>query len=60
VHVGVARVLKQVGTVDLKTGAARDVVLSVPPESGSNGMRIVAFIQDPGSGHVLGVGVQKF
>jgi hypothetical protein len=58
-HVGVARVFKQVGAVDLASGTARDVTLSVPAETGSGGMRIVAFLQDPGSGHVLGVAVQK-
>jgi hypothetical protein len=59
VHVGVARVLKQVGPVDLQSGLARDVTVSVQPTTGSNGMRVIAFIQDPGSGHVLGVAVQK-
>ena len=59
VHVGVVRSLKQAGTVDLDTGFARDVAFSVAPGIGSNGLRFVAFIQDPRSGRVLGVAVQK-
>jgi hypothetical protein len=58
-HVGVTRVLKQVGTVDLESAFAKDVTFSVQPEAGSNGMRLVAFIQDPRSGQVLGVAAQK-
>ena len=56
-HVAVTRVLKQVGTIDLDSDTARDVALSVRP--GANGSRLVAFVQDPKSGHVLAVAVQK-
>ena len=56
-HVAVTRLLKQVGTVDLDRASAKDFSVSVPP--GPNGSRIVAFIQDPKSGHVLGVAEQK-
>jgi len=56
-HVAVMRVLKPVGTIDLDSATARDVTLSVP--SGTNGSRLVAFVQDPKSGHVLAVAVQK-
>jgi hypothetical protein len=58
-HVGVARVLRQVGTIDLESTIAKDVTLSIPPGALPNGMRLVAFIQDLRSGHVLGVAVQK-
>jgi len=58
-HVGVARVLRQVGAIDLESTFAKDVTLSIQPGALSNGMRLVAFIQDPRSGHVLGVAVQK-
>jgi hypothetical protein len=58
-HVGVARVLRQVGTIDLESTFAKDVTLSIQPGALPNGMRLVAFIQDPRSGHVLGVAVQK-
>jgi hypothetical protein len=56
-HVAVTRVLKPVGAIDLDSATARDVTLSVP--SGRNGSRLVAFVQDPKSGHVLAVAVQK-
>src|SRR5579862_1950882 len=56
-HVAVTRVLKQLGTIELDSPSAKDVTLSVQP--GENGSRIVAFVQDPRSGHVLGVAVQK-
>jgi hypothetical protein len=57
VHVGVTRVLKQVGPVDLDRASAKDVTISVPP--GASGSRFVAFLQDPKSGHVLGVAAQR-
>jgi len=56
-HVAVMRVLKPVGTIDLDSATAKDVMLSVP--AGTNGSRLVAFVQDPQSGHVLAVAVQK-
>jgi hypothetical protein len=58
-HVAVTRVLKQVGSIDLNRAAAQDVTLTIPPGTGPGGSRIVAFIQDPTSGHVLGVAAQK-
>jgi hypothetical protein len=53
----VTRVLKQVGAIDLSSATAKDVSLSV--QLGPNGSRLVAFVQDPRSGHVLAVAVQK-
>lgn len=58
-HVGVTRVLKQVATVDLGSGSAREVALTIPPETGANGARVIAFIQDPKSGHILGVAAER-
>jgi len=56
-HVAVTRVLKQVGIIDLDSDTAKDVVLSV--QSGATGSRLVAFVQDPKSGHVFAVALQK-
>ena len=56
-HVAVTRVLRHVGAVDLDSASAKDISLSVQPAA--SGSRLVAFIQDPKSGHVLGVAVQK-
>jgi hypothetical protein len=58
-HVGVTRMLKQVGTIDLSSGSAKDVALTTQPGAGASGSRVVAFIQDPKTGHILGVTAQK-
>jgi hypothetical protein len=58
-HVAVVRSLTQVGTVDLENRFARDVTVSSPPGVGTNGLRMVAFLQDPGSGQILGAALQK-
>jgi hypothetical protein len=57
-HVAVTRVLKQVGAIDFNAASTKEIALPVQPGSG-NGLRVVAFIQDPKSGHVLGVAEQK-
>jgi hypothetical protein len=54
-HVAVTRVLKEVATISLGNSSMIDVTLPVPPASGRSGLRLVAFIQDPASGHVLGM-----
>jgi hypothetical protein len=58
-HVGVTRVLKQVGTIDLGAASAKDVTLAVQPGAGESGSRLVAFIQDPETGRVLAVTAQQ-
>jgi hypothetical protein len=58
-HVGVVRVLKQVGEIDLNNMSSKDVTLPVAAGAGASGLRLVAFLQDPRSGHVLGVAAQK-
>jgi hypothetical protein len=58
-HVGVARVLKQVATIDLGAATARNVMLTIQPGAGVNGSRLVAFIQDTKTGRVLAVTAQK-
>jgi hypothetical protein len=57
-HVAVTRVLKQAGPVDFEAASAKEITLPVQAGSG-NGLRLVVFIQDPKSGHVLGVTEQK-
>jgi hypothetical protein len=56
-HVAVTRVLKQVATIDLGNGTTTDVTLPFQP--GSSGSRLVIFVQDSRSGHVLAVAAQK-
>jgi hypothetical protein len=57
-HVAVTRVLKQIGPIDFDGASAKEIALPVQQGPGS-GLRLVAFIQDPRSGHVLGVAEQK-
>jgi hypothetical protein len=56
-HVAVTRVLKQVGVINLESASSKDVAVTVQP--GVSGLRVVAFLQDSRSGHVLGVTAQK-
>jgi hypothetical protein len=57
-HVAVTRVLKKVGPIDFDAAFTKEITLPVQAASG-NGLRLVVFIQDPKSGHVLGVTEQK-
>jgi len=58
-HVAVTRVLKEAGAMDLVNGSSKEILLTVPAGAGANGLRLVAFLQDSSSGHVLGVAAQK-
>ena len=57
-HVAVTRVLKQVGPIAFDAASSREITLPVLTGA-ANGLRLVVFIQDPKSGHVLGVTEQK-
>ena len=57
-HVAVARVLKEVGAIDFNVASSKEIALPIQSGSG-NGLRVIAFIQDPKSGYVLGVAEQK-
>ena len=46
-------------TIDLRSGSSKEVALTLPAGAGANGLRLVAFLEDPGSGHILGAAVQK-
>jgi hypothetical protein len=57
-HVAVTRVLKEVGVIDLDAPPAKDIAL--PLQAGSEeALRLLAFVQDAKSGHVLAVTQQK-
>ena len=58
-HVAVTRVLKDAGTIDLRSASFKDVALTVPAGAGANGLRLIAFLEDPASGHILGAAAQK-
>jgi hypothetical protein len=58
-HVAVTRVLKEAGTIDLRSASSKEVVLTLPAGAGANGLRLIVFLEDPGSGHILGTTAQK-
>jgi hypothetical protein len=58
-HVAVVRSLAQVDTIRGDNPVHKQVTLSIQPGVGTNGLRIVAFLQDPGSGHILGAALHK-
>jgi hypothetical protein len=58
-HVAVVRSLAQVDTIRGDNPVYKQVTLSIQPGVGTNGLRIVAFLQDPGSGHILGAALHK-
>lgn len=58
-HVAVVRSLTQIATIGLDSPFARDVTFSSQPGVGTNGLRLVAFLQDPASGQILGAALQK-
>ena len=58
-HVAVDRHTIQSGPVKLSMGLTKQVVLPVPPGAGANGLRVVVFLQDQGSGHFLGAALRK-
>jgi hypothetical protein len=58
-HVAVVRYLAQVDTIRGDNPVDKQVALSVQPGVGTNGLRIVAFLQDPASGHIIGAVLHK-
>jgi hypothetical protein len=57
-HVGVVRSLTKVGSVDTKKAFAADVRLTLNPSDNPDNLRVVAFVQAPGPGKVLGASLQ--
>jgi hypothetical protein len=58
-HVAVARSFQQLGRVDLAQRSAKAVSLAVPQNAGASGLRVIAFVQDAKTGHVIGVTRQE-
>lgn len=58
-HVAVVRELKSAATIDMRGPSTAETRFDLQPEWGAKGMRVVAFIQDPASGYVLGVAERK-
>jgi hypothetical protein len=57
-HVSVVRSLTKVGSVDTKKAFAADVRLALNPSDNPDNLRVVAFVQAPGPGKVLGASLQ--
>ncbi len=58
-HVAVARSFQQLGRVDLTGRSTKSVSLTVSQGAGASGLRVIAFVQDPKTGHVIGVTQQR-
>ena len=58
-HVAVVRSLTQLGTIHIESPFSNDVTLSTQRGAGANGLRLVAFLQDPSSGHILAAAMHK-
>jgi hypothetical protein len=58
-HVAVVRVLTIVGTVKAGNAFSKDLVVPMPAHSLSNGVRVVAFLQDDKSHQIVAAAQQK-
>ena len=58
-HVAVARALERIGVIDLKLPSSKDVKLSLPAGTGANGLRLIVFMQNPISGHIVAAGAHR-
>ena len=43
----------------LGSASTKEVVISLQPGIGTRGSRLIVFVQDPRSGHILAVAAQK-
>jgi hypothetical protein len=59
VHVAVVRRLEKVGTIDSKAPFSRDVSLKLEKLADKSDLRVIAFVQEPGPGRVLGAAIQR-
>jgi hypothetical protein len=57
-HVAVARSIAKVGTLRQGQTFAQDVQLRLEPGSDARNLRIIAFVQEPGQGRVIGAAAQ--
>jgi len=59
VHVAVVRGLSRVGTIDSKTAFSREVSIKLDKLVEKSELRVIAFVQEPGPGRVLGAAMQR-
>ena len=58
-HVAVVRAFASVGTVKGGSSYSKDITVPVPSSVGSNGFRLVAFLQEDGSQKIVGATYEK-
>jgi hypothetical protein len=58
-HVAVVQDLSKIGKLDKQTSFGQDFQVKLKPGTDPRNIRIVAFVQEPGFGKVLGVAMQK-
>jgi hypothetical protein len=59
VHVAVVRRLEKVGTIDSKASFSRDISVKLEKLAEKSDLRVIAFVQEPGPGRVLGAAMQR-
>lgn len=59
VHVAVVRSLSKVGTIDSKGTFSRDVSANLEKPVEKSDLRVIAFVQEPGPGRVLGSAMRR-
>jgi len=58
-HVAVVRNLVKVGRMEFGKAFSQDVSLKLQPGVEARSLRVIAFVQEPGPGHVLGAALEK-
>ena len=58
-HVAVVQSLTKVGTVEKSKNFAQDVRVKIDPRVDHTNLRLIAFVQEPGQGKVLGAALQR-
>jgi len=58
-HVAVVRSLTRVGSIKSGQGFSQEVAVSVKNLGDPSGLRVIAFLQEPGQGKIVGAAVEK-
>jgi len=57
-HVGVVRSLTRIGSLEEGKSFGQDVSVRIPPGTDRGNLRLIAFVQEPGPGKVVGAAIQ--
>jgi hypothetical protein len=58
-HVAVVEEIKKIGKIEKEESFSKDVQLSLKRGSDAKNLRVIAFVQEPGPGKVLGAAMQR-